>query len=96
MALVLSQTRQLPREVTHSIFHRAFLTTYGKYRSIPSVTLVIFKVRATEKLHRRQEAGHLPVALVIARQAIRVMGPAMRRTPMPESTEGRKRDPIYT
>lgn len=90
-ALALSQTQQLPREVTHSISRRAFPT---RYHSILSETSVIFKARVTVKLHRRREAGHLPVALalVIVRQVIRPMRPAMRRTLMPESTQGRKRD----
>jgi hypothetical protein len=89
MALALSQTQQLPREVIHSISRRAFPT---RYHSILSETSVIFKARVMVKLHRRREAGHLPVALVIVRQAIRVMRPAMKRTLMPESTPGRKRD----
>ena len=89
MALALSQTQQLPREVTHSISRRALPR---RYHSILSETSGIFKARVTVKLHPRQEAGHLPVTLVIVRQAIRVMRPVMRRTLMPESTQGRERD----
>jgi len=89
MALALSQTQQLPREVTHLISRRAFPT---RYHSILSETSVIFKARVMAKLHRQQEAGHLPVALVIVRQAIRAMCPAMKKTLVPELTPGRKRD----
>ena len=89
MALALSRTQQLPREVTHSISRRVFPTTYRRYRSILSETSVIFIALVTAKLHRPPEAGHLPVDPVIARQAIRAMGLATRRTPMPESTEER-------
>ena len=88
-ALALSQTQQLPREVTHSISRRASPT---RYHSILSETLVIFKAQVMVKLHRRREAGHLPVTLVIVLQAIPEMRPAMRRRLMPESTQGRKRD----
>jgi hypothetical protein len=88
-ALALSQTQQLPREVTHSISRRAFPR---RYHSILSETSVIFKARVTVKLHQQREAGHLPAALVIVRQAIRAMRPAMRKTVMPELTQGRKRD----
>ena len=87
--LALSQTQQLPREVTHSISRPAFPT---RYHSILSGTLVIFKARVMVKLLRLREAGHLPVALVTARQVILAMRPEMRRTLMPESTKGRKRD----
>ena len=79
MALALSQTRQLPREVTRSISHRAFPRGY---RSTLLGTLVIFKARATVNQRRPQGAGHLPVVPVIARQVIRAMGPATRRTLM--------------
>lgn len=89
MALALFQTQQLPREATHSIFRRAFLM---RYHLILLETSVIFKARVMVKLHRRREAGHLPVALVIVRRAIRAMRLAMKRTLMPESTLGRKRD----
>jgi hypothetical protein len=92
MALALSQTQQLPREVTHSISRRAFPMTYRRYRSILSETSVIFIARVTVKLHRLLEAGHLPVAPVIVRQAIRAMGLATRRTPMPKLSEERNRD----
>jgi hypothetical protein len=90
-ALALSRTQQLPHEVTHSISRRAFPR---RYHSILSETSVIFKARETVKLHPRREAGHLPVALalVIVRQAIRAIRPAMRRTLMAESIQGRKRD----
>lgn len=88
-ALARSQTQQLPHEVTHSISRRAFPR---RYHSILSETSVIFKARVTVKLHPRREAGHLRVALVIVHQAIRAMRPAMRRTLMAESTQGRKRD----
>ena len=90
MALALSQTRQLPREVTHSIFRQAFPTTSGRYRSILSETSVIFIAGVMVKLHRLREAGRLQVAPVIARQAIR--GLVTRKTRMPKSTEKRKRD----
>ena len=83
MALALSQTRQLPHKVIHSISHRAFPRTYGRYRSTLSETLVIFIARVMVKLHRLREAGHSPVVPVIAHQVIRVMGPAMRRTLIP-------------
>ena len=88
-ALALSRTQQLPREVTHSICRRALPT---RYHSILSESLEIFKARVTVKPLRRREAGHLPVTLVIVRQAIRAMRPAMRRTLIPESTQGRERD----
>jgi len=90
MVLALSRTQQLPREVTHSISRRVFPTTYRRYPSILSETSVIFIAGVTVKLHRLREAGHLPVALVIARQAMR--GLATRRTLMPKSIEKRKRD----
>jgi hypothetical protein len=92
MVLALSRTQQLPREVTHSISRRASPMTYGRFRSILSETSGIFKAGVTVKLHRLLEAGHLPVAPVIARQAMRVMGPVTRRTQMPKSTEERKGD----
>jgi hypothetical protein len=82
MALALSQTQQLPREVTHSTFHRAFPR---RYHSILSGISVIFKVQATVKLHRLRGAGHLLVVPVpiIARQVIQaMMGPATRKTLM--------------
>jgi len=88
-ALALSQTQQLPREVTHSISRRALPM---RYHSILLETLVISKARVTVRVHRRREAGHLPVALVIVRQVKPAMRPAMRRTLIPESTEGRERD----
>lgn len=92
MALALSQTQQLPREVTHSISRRAFPTTYRRYRSILLETSVIFIAPVTAKLHRLPEVGHLPVDPVTARQAIRAMVLVTRRTPMPKSTEERNRD----
>ena len=78
--MALSQTRQLPLEVTRSISHQAFLR---RYRSTRSGTSVIFIARATVKLHRLRGAGHSPVVPVIALQATRVMGPATRRTLRP-------------
>jgi hypothetical protein len=83
MALALSQTRQLLRKMIHSISHRVFPTTYGRYRSTLSETLVIFKARAMVKPHRLREAGHSPVVPVIAHQVMQAMGPAMRRTLIP-------------
>ena len=80
MASALSRTQQLPREVTHSIFRRAFLT---RYRLILLETLAISKAEVTVKLHRLREAGHSPVVPVIARQAIRAMDLVMRRTLTP-------------
>jgi hypothetical protein len=84
MALAHSQTRRLPREATRSISRQAFLTTYGRYRSTLLETSAIFKALVTVKIRRLREAGHLRVVLVIARQAIPVMGPATRRTLTPE------------